>query len=111
MKAAAGRVQVFSMVGAMTTAETIELTRHAQACGADGVGVVTPYYFKLIRRKAWPSTLCASQRAFRPTFRSTSTAFRSWRSTTLRRPWRSVSSRRGANVVGIKYSYPDMPRS
>ena len=43
LKASAGRVTVFSMVGAATTSETIELARHAEAAGADGIGVVTSY--------------------------------------------------------------------
>ena len=47
VKAAAGRAVVFSMVGAATTAETIELAQHAEKAGADGIGVVTPYYHKL----------------------------------------------------------------
>jgi len=44
---AAGRVPVIAQTGSITTAETIALTRHAQACGAAGVTVVTPYYYRL----------------------------------------------------------------
>ncbi len=43
--AAAGNVPVYIQVGATTTAETIILARHAAACGADGVAVITPYYY------------------------------------------------------------------
>lgn len=43
--AAAGRVPVFVQVGAATTAETIALARHAAGCGADGIGVITPYFY------------------------------------------------------------------
>lgn len=42
---AAGRVPVIAHTGAITTAESIELTRHAQACGADAAAVVSPFYF------------------------------------------------------------------
>lgn len=44
VQAAAGGVPVLAQTGAATTAETITLTRHAQACGADAATVVTPYY-------------------------------------------------------------------
>jgi 4-hydroxy-tetrahydrodipicolinate synthase len=47
VKLAAGRVPVIAQTGAITTAETIALTRHARECGADAVSVVTPYYYPL----------------------------------------------------------------
>lgn len=45
VEAVAGRVPVIVHSGAMTTAETIALTRHAQSIGADAASVVTPWYF------------------------------------------------------------------
>ena len=45
VEAVAGRVPVIVHTGAMTTAETIELTRHAQSIGADAASVITPWYF------------------------------------------------------------------
>lgn len=39
------RVPVLVHTGAVNTRETIELTRHAREIGADGAGVVAPYYF------------------------------------------------------------------
>ena len=47
VKHAAGRVPVFAQVGAANTHDTILLARHAVSCGADGIGVVTPWYFQL----------------------------------------------------------------
>jgi 4-hydroxy-tetrahydrodipicolinate synthase len=41
---AAGRVPVVAQTGAMSTAEAIELTRHAQTAGASAAMVVAPYY-------------------------------------------------------------------
>jgi 4-hydroxy-tetrahydrodipicolinate synthase len=41
---AAGRVPVVAQTGAMSTAEAIDLTRHAQAAGASVAMVVAPYY-------------------------------------------------------------------
>jgi len=43
---AGGRVVVMPGTGAVTTRESIELTRHAQAAGADAVSVITPYFIR-----------------------------------------------------------------
>jgi 4-hydroxy-tetrahydrodipicolinate synthase len=44
VKTAAGRVPVVAGAGSNSTAEAIELTRHAKTVGADAALVVTPYY-------------------------------------------------------------------
>jgi len=46
IEGAAGRVPVIAGTGSNSTAEAVELTRHAKSAGADGVLVVTPYYNK-----------------------------------------------------------------
>ena len=46
VRVAAGRVPVVAGAGSNSTAEAIELTRHAKAAGADAALVVTPYYNK-----------------------------------------------------------------
>ena len=46
VKVAARRVPVIAGAGSNSTAEAVELTRHAKQAGADGVLVVTPYYNK-----------------------------------------------------------------
>jgi len=44
--AVAGRIPVIAGTGSNSTAEAIELTKHAAKAGADGALVVTPYYNK-----------------------------------------------------------------
>ena len=46
VEAAGGRVPVIAGAGSNSTAEAIELVRHAKQAGADGALVVTPYYNK-----------------------------------------------------------------
>ena len=46
VEVAAGRVPVMAGAGSNSTAEAIELTRHAKQAGADAALVVTPYYNK-----------------------------------------------------------------
>lgn len=45
VKTAAGRVTVFIHTGAESEEKTLELSLHAHAIGADGVGIVTPQFF------------------------------------------------------------------
>lgn len=47
---AAGRVPVIAGAGSNSTAESVRLAKHAEAAGADGVLVVTPYYNKPTQR-------------------------------------------------------------
>ena len=44
---AAGRAVVYVQAGAWNLEDTKELARHAERTGADGIGVVTPAFFKL----------------------------------------------------------------
>ncbi|MSP02285.1 MAG: 4-hydroxy-tetrahydrodipicolinate synthase [Acetobacteraceae bacterium] len=46
VEVAKGRVPVIAGAGSNSTAEAIELTRHAKAAGADAALIVTPYYNK-----------------------------------------------------------------
>ncbi len=41
------RVSVYIQTGAMSLRDTVALSKHALACGADGIGVVTPSYYLL----------------------------------------------------------------
>lgn len=59
---AAGRVTVFVQVGGAPTATVLHLAAHARAIGADGVGVMTPNFYRLPRRalKEFYQTVAAS---------------------------------------------------
>ena len=46
VKVSNGRIPVIAGAGSNSTAEAIELARHAREAGADGILVVTPYYNK-----------------------------------------------------------------
>ena len=41
-----GDLSVISHVGCLSTKDTLELSKHAKACGADAVSSVTPLYYK-----------------------------------------------------------------
>ncbi|MDO5532017.1 dihydrodipicolinate synthase family protein [Sutterella sp.] len=45
--AAAGRVPVLIGVGSPNTREAVELAKHAESIGADGIVVINPYYWKV----------------------------------------------------------------
>ena len=46
IKEAKGKIPVIAGTGSNSTAEAVELTKHAEKAGADGAFVVTPYYNK-----------------------------------------------------------------
>ena len=45
VEAVDGRVPVIVHTGAITTAETLQLTQHAQAIGAQAAAMIPPYYY------------------------------------------------------------------
>lgn len=106
---AAHRVTVFIHVGAMTQEETIRLARHACRIGADGVGVVTPSYFALDDRAIveYYRTVCAALPADFPVYVYVipQLARNDISAETMEEICRVCP-----NVVGVKYSYPDMNR-
>jgi 4-hydroxy-tetrahydrodipicolinate synthase len=109
VKQANGRVTVYIHVGAMTQEETIELAKHAQAIGADGIGVVTPVFFG-----ASDSEL---EEYFVSVANSVPDDFPVYlynipqcASNDLKTEVAQRIANRCKNVIGIKYSYPDMLR-
>ncbi|WP_243112542.1 dihydrodipicolinate synthase family protein [Caproiciproducens sp. NJN-50] len=109
VKYANRRVPVFAQVGAWNLADTIELAKHAVAVGADGIGVVTPVFYKLSDQglvnfyeavaKSVPVDFpvylySIPQNAVNDINPATAEAI----------------AKKCPNVVGIKYSYPDFTR-
>ena len=109
VRQAAGPVPGFAQVGAANTSSTIRLAQHAAACGADGVGVVTPWYFQLSDDAllSYYKEVSDSVPADFPIYM-------------YGIPQNAVNDITPAlaervaqacpNVVGVKYSYPDMTR-
>jgi 4-hydroxy-tetrahydrodipicolinate synthase len=62
VKEAAGRVFVMPNVGAITTAESVALARHAEAAGCDAVSAVTPFFLKPSQDELFEHyrTICAA---------------------------------------------------
>lgn len=105
----AGRVPVFVHVGAWNLKDTIELARHAEKAGADGIGVVTPAFFKLSDR-GLVDYFVAVARSVSPDFPMYLYGI----------PQNAVNDiapavceevvKQCPNVCGIKYSYPDFTK-
>ena len=106
---AAGRVPVFIHAGAWNLKDTLQLARHAFEIGADGIGVVTPVFFKISDQglvdyyveiaKNLPDDFPVYLYAIKQNAVNDITP--------------AVCERiveKCLNVVGIKYSYPDLAR-
>lgn len=109
VKKAAGRVTVFIHTGAMTLEETVRLTKHAYAIGADGAGVVTPSYFTVNDR--------AMVQYYKDVCDSVPADFSIYVYVIPQLAHNDVSGEtmeeicaQCPNVVGVKYSYADMSR-
>ena len=106
---AAGRVPVFIHTGAWNLKDTIELSRHAEAIGADGIGVVTPAFYHISDRGLVDFYVSVAQ--------SVSEDFPVY---LYGIPQNAVNdlnvevcekvAGKCPNVVGLKYSYPDFGR-
>ena len=105
----AGRIPVFAQVGAVTLADTMELARHAVQAGCDGIGVVTPIYFKLSDQGLIDF--------YKAVAKSVPEDFPVYLYGIPQNAVNDISVRVAEevaadckNVIGIKYSYPDMTR-
>lgn len=110
VRKAAGRVTVFIHCGAMREEETIELAQHAHSIGADGVGVVTPSYFTVDGRAmvGYYQRVCA---ALPEDFSVYVYVIPQLAHNDIPASVMEEIAATCKNVVGVKYSYPDMRRT
>ena len=104
-----GRVPVFVHVGAWNQADTIELAKHAVNIGADGIGVVTPTFYKLSDEGLF--------NFYRAVSEAVPSDFPIYLYSIPQNAINDISPALAAriaeacpNVVGIKYSFPDMTK-
>ena len=103
------RVPVFVQVGAWNQADTIELAQHAVAIGAEGIGVVTPIFYKLSDQGLFDFYKAVSD--------SVPEDFPIYLYSIPQNAVNDITPECAAriaaecpNVVGIKYSFPDMTK-
>src|SRR5699024_2184850 len=102
-----GLVNVFIHVGAALEEESIKLAQHAEEVGADGIGVVTPLYFNANDKEI--------EEFFVRVANSVSEDFPVYlynipqcASNDLSAEVADNVQKRCKNVIGVKYSYPDL---
>ena len=103
------RAPVFVHVGAWSQADTIELARHAVSIGADGIGVVTPAFFKLSDQGLldFYKSIAGSVPTDFPVYLY---GIPQNAVNDINAPTAEAIAQACPNVVGIKYSYPDFTR-
>jgi 4-hydroxy-tetrahydrodipicolinate synthase len=104
----AGRAPVILHTGAISTAETVDLTRHAQEAGATAASIITPYFFSYSEESVYHHYLSVAQAV--PDFPIFVYAFpgnaKNDVSPALLRRLRAAAP----NIVGIKSSNGDLVR-
>ncbi len=100
------KVNVFIHVGAMTTADTLELAQHAYDAGADGIGVITPTFFTANDHELekFYSTIA---NALPNDFSIYLYSIPQLTGNELPISVVKALAEKHENIVGIKYSYPD----
>lgn len=110
IKAADGKAVVYIHVGAMSEAETIRLAQHAEKSGADGIGIVTPSYFKF-NDKDLESYFIKIAHSVSDNFPVYLYNIPQCSGNDLK-PQSIINIRKASpNVVGIKYSFADFVRT
>ena len=104
---AAGRVPVFVHTGAWNTKDTIELSVHAERAGADGIGVVTPAFYKLSDRGLADYYISVAK-SVSPDFPVYLYGIKQNAVNDINPAVCEAVVRECPNVVGAKYSFPDM---
>ena len=109
VKHAAGRIPVFVHVGAWNLADTIELAKHAVSIGADGIGVVTPTFYAISDRGLIDYYTAVAQ-SVPVDFPVYLYGIKQNAINDLDKYVCEEVAKKCPNVVGAKYSFPDMTR-
>ena len=109
IKASNGRIPVFVQVGAANLSDTLKLAEHAVAIGAAGIGVVTPQFFGVNHREMvnFYVTVANSVPVDFPVYLYNIPQC-AGNDISISDVHEILSATK--NVVGIKYSYPDLLR-
>jgi len=110
VKTAAGRVTVYIHAGTATLEDTIALAKHAHAIGADGIGVVTPIFLGANDRELEEYYVAVAS-SVPEDFPIYLYNIPQCASNDLKTEVAQRVADRCKNVVGVKYSYPDMLRT
>ena len=106
----AGRLTAYIHAGAMAQLDTIALVRHARDIGADGVGVVSPSYFKVSDREMEEYYVAVAKSVPEDfpvyTYNIPQLSGNDIKPEVLER-----IVKRAPNIIGIKYSFADMNRT
>lgn len=110
VRAANKSVPVYIQIGAMLQKDTLELARHAESIGADGIGVLTPSYFPVNDREMeeYYVTVAGTVSQDFPVY------FYNIPQCSANDVKPDVAARivkRCPNVVGIKYNYPNIDQT
>lgn len=103
----AGRAVVYIQAGAVNQADTITLAKHAVDIGADGIGVVTPVFYKLSDRElvSYYQSVCRSVPSDFPVYLY---AIPQCAVNDITPALAEELAETCPNIAGIKYSYPNM---
>lgn len=109
IRAASGRVPVFIHCGAATYKDTSELLAHAESAGADGAGIVTPQFFHAEETELinYYTSLAKSV----PDFPIYIYNIPQCSGNDLLPETAETIQQLCPNIIGIKYSYPDINRT
>jgi 4-hydroxy-tetrahydrodipicolinate synthase len=110
VKRANGRITVFIHTGAARMEDVIDLSKHASVIGADGIGVVTPFFMSLTAREmqTFYMTLASSVQSDFPVYLYN---IPQCAANDISPDIAASIAARCPNIVGIKYSYPDIIRT
>ncbi len=105
----AGRIPVYVHVGGWNLKDTVELAKHAVEAGADGIAVVTPSFFK-ISEEGLVDFFISVAKSVPEDFPVYLYAIPQYAMNDVSVTVAEKAAAQCPNIIGIKYSYPDMTK-